>query len=155
MTILDPFRFLKVGGTLSYLIPTTWDFTPHDLPIHPCFRMIHCCVQGLTTRHSRHLVVLRKVCRFTSRELEEFNGYRIDVLNGRDDGFGLLMKMLEKALAPDAHTNVEVVKQSSNCSLKRKQKRAKRAELREQGLVGPQMALLHPRKQEAAEEIEK
>ena len=27
------------GGRLSYLIPTTWDFTTDDLPMHPCLTL--------------------------------------------------------------------------------------------------------------------
>ena len=43
------FRFMLIS-TLS----------AKDLPIHPCFELVDMCVQGLSSRHGRHLVILRK-----------------------------------------------------------------------------------------------
>ena len=94
-----------------------------------------CCVQGLTTRHSRHLVVMRKTRQYSMELYSSFLAYRDDVLSGRDQGFCLLMAKLERALAAAAHTDAEVVKQASQCCLKRKQKREKRIKLRESGQI--------------------
>jgi hypothetical protein len=37
------------GGVLTYLLPTTYDFTENDLPVHPCLQLtqvhaalVHC-----------------------------------------------------------------------------------------------------------------
>ena len=27
------------GGVLTYLLPTTYDFTEQDLPVHPCLQL--------------------------------------------------------------------------------------------------------------------
>ncbi len=33
-------RSLVTGGRLAYLIPTTYDFSEADLPVHPCMQMV-------------------------------------------------------------------------------------------------------------------
>jgi hypothetical protein len=33
-------RALVTGGRLAYLIPTTYDFSEGDLPVHPCMEMV-------------------------------------------------------------------------------------------------------------------
>jgi len=84
-------------------------------------------------------VVLRKVEKYSADMRSRFLAYKEDVLSGKDDGFGILMAKLERELASDAHINTKVVKNASQCCLKRKQKREKRIKLREMGQIGPHM----------------
>lgn len=119
---------LKVDGTLCYLIPTPYDFSPSDLPAHPCFELEHLCLQTLSTRHGRHAVMLRKKREYTSQLKEEFLAYKERVLTGEEGHFDQLARKLEAALAPGSRGNEAVVIRSSkkfdrrhNAKLKRKE----------------------------------
>ena len=123
-------KLLVMGGILVYLIPTPYDFETTDLPVHPCLETKKVCLQQLSTRHGRHAVVLKKTKKFTSETEELFNVYKSRVLEGNDDGFGLLMDKLTKALAPDAFDNDDVIKRSSKLATKRRKSKLTRQELR-------------------------
>ena len=112
-------KLLKMNGILAYLIPTPYDFNVTDLPIHPCFELKDICLQNLSSRHGRRLVVLKKVHEYTKDKMETFNEYKESVLQGKDGNFSLLIKKLAASLAPDAHANVEVVKKISRTKEKR------------------------------------
>ena len=117
---------LQLGGFLAYLIPTPHDFIPErDLPCHPCLHLIACCKQALSTRHGRHLVLMRKTKSMTTELKEEFLNYKQRVLSGDDDGFGKLIAKLQLALSAEGMNNETVVKQVSNRCAKRKEKRLK------------------------------
>lgn len=34
------FAYICSGGVLTYILPTTYDFTEKDLPVHPCLRLV-------------------------------------------------------------------------------------------------------------------
>ena len=132
-------RLLVVGGSLCYLLPTPYNFELSDLPQHPCLRLDALCLQGLSTRHGRHAVVLRKHCAYTVALQQEFAVYSAHVLSGQDTtGFGSLKGKLEAALAPGAHTDDAVVKRKSRQCEKRQQ--AKHAKQRERELRQAQAA---------------
>ena len=152
-------RFCR-GGRLLYLIPTTYDFSIRDLPVHPCFSLVDVsplhdsttraskanrifffvfcklCVQGLSTRHGRHLVILQKSRRYTCELAEEFNKYKESVLAGTDGGFSLLMSKLDAALASDAHTNERVVKHCSKRRLKAVKGKERKVEMFKRNATG-------------------
>ena len=116
---------LQLGGYLAYLIPTPYDFSPdHDLPLHPCLEMIACCKQPLSTRHGRHLVLMRKAKLLTSDLSTEFLAYKQRILSG-EDGFGKLMAKLQLALSAEGMHDEKVIKQTSSRCAKRKEKRLK------------------------------
>ena len=73
------------------------------------------CEQQLSTRHSRHAVLMRKYRCYTMEREEEFGRYKQHVLSGEDTGFGQLMTKLEAALAADAFENEAVIKKPSAC----------------------------------------
>ena len=79
-------RTLVPGGRLCYLIPTVLGFTKEDLPQHPCLEFIDMCEQQLSTRHSRHAVLMRKYQCYTGEREEEFGRYKRHVLSGEDAG---------------------------------------------------------------------
>lgn len=103
-------KTLTLHGRLVYLLPTPYDFSTQDLPLHPCLTLLDVCHQGLSSRHGRRAVVMAKTSHFTASTEAEFNQYKQRVLAGEDEGFGLLMSKLEAALAADAHENENVVK---------------------------------------------
>lgn len=119
---------LKVGATLSYLIPTTYDFCVEDLPEHPCFRIKYLCVQNLSSRHSRHLVVLEKTCKYSLEMNCRFSHYRERVKSGIDGGFSQLIKKLDAALSSDALFNESVVKHCNSRKVKMMEVLRKRVE---------------------------
>jgi tRNA (guanine10-N2)-methyltransferase len=121
-------RILVKGGTLIYLIPTPYDFEVTDLPQHPCLQLEQMCLQTLTTRHGRHAVLLRKTKEYTKELEQQFNNYKISVMTGENKNFGQLMHKLERALAPDANEDDEVIKRVSNTCQKRKDSKVKRLE---------------------------
>ncbi|CAN0074415.1 unnamed protein product, partial [Phaeothamnion confervicola] len=54
-------RSLVVRGRLCYLLPSTWDFDIEtDLPRHPCLRLIHHSVQGLSQKICRRMITMEK-----------------------------------------------------------------------------------------------
>ncbi len=129
-------RLLVVGGSLCYLLPTPYNFEVADLPQHPCLRLDALCLQGLSTRHGRHAVLLRKHCVYTPALQQQFADYSARVLSGQDiAGFGSLKGKLEAALAPGAHTDDAVVKRKSRqCEKRQASKQAKKLErLQRQG----------------------
>ncbi len=133
-------KVLVHGGTLCYLIPTPYDFVNSDLPSHPCFELEQVCVQNLSTRHGRSAVLLRKVCAYTDEHQKAFAEYSAAVMRGDDEQFGALMGKLERALAPSAHEDTEVVKRKSNTFERRKaskQAKADRKHTKEQRLLDP------------------
>jgi len=116
-------RLLAVGGSLCYLIPTSYEFDVDDLPKHPCLELTRLCHQGLSTRHGRHAVVMRKVREYSVHLRQEFDVYRQRVLTkdqDSPDGFSMLLGKLEKALAPGGFEDQEVVKVASKGALRRK-----------------------------------
>ena len=120
---------LKVDGLLVYVLPTPYSFTAGDLPTHPCFELLEVCEQRLSTRHGRHVVVLRKVRPYTYRLQDEFAGYCDGVMSGGDELFGKLMIKLELALSEEAFDDSRVVKKISNCAMRRREsKMAKKSE---------------------------
>lgn len=48
------------GGVLTYLLPTPYDFSESDLPVHPCLQLTQVCHQALSSRHGRRAIVMRK-----------------------------------------------------------------------------------------------
>eukprot|EP01034_Spumella_vulgaris_P026253 gene26253-32800_t len=131
-------RALVVGGRLAYLIPTTYDFSEQDLPVHPCMEMVKICHQSLSTRHGRRAVFMRKYREYTPALETEFNAYKQTIMSGEDRaGFGGLMTKLRAALAADSFENVNVVKVSSACASKRKASKEYRKKQRQEGIVFP------------------
>ena len=125
-------RLLVRGGRLCYLIPTPYDFHLSDLPQHPCLRVEQLCLQGLSTRHGRHAVLLSKHCVYTPAMQAEFSAYRLRVMSGRDvGGFGSLMGKLQAALDPGAHEDEDVVKRKSKLCMKRQQSKVTKGVYRE------------------------
>eukprot|EP01038_Epipyxis_sp_PR26KG_P013685 gene13685-18361_t len=124
-------RSLIRNGVLVYLIPTTYDFKPTDLPKHPCFELVLICHQSLSARHGRRAVVMRKIRDYTIELEEEFNRYKTVIMSGQDTGFGQLMGKLEAALAANAYDNDAVVKILSTSSSKRKASKDFRKKQRE------------------------
>lgn len=122
---------LQLGGFLAYLIPTPYEFVPNtDLPYHPCLEFISCCKQPLSTRHGRHLVLMRKSKHITPELSAEFLSYKQRVLSGEDTGFGKLIAKLQLALSAEGIHDDNVVKQTSNRCAKRKEKRLKQIALK-------------------------
>jgi tRNA (guanine10-N2)-methyltransferase len=74
-------KSLVIGGPLVYLIPTTYDFVPNDLPRHPCLQLEEICHQQLSSRHGRRAVVMRKICHLDADKEAEFNQYKVQVLS--------------------------------------------------------------------------
>jgi len=125
-------RLLVVGGKLCYLIPTPYDFHLSDLPQHPCLQVEQLCLQGLSTRHGRHAVLLRKHCAYSVPMRAHFDAYRLRVMSGQDvGGFGSLMSKLQAALDPGAHEDEDVVKRKSKLCVRRQQSKATREVYRE------------------------
>ena len=125
-------RLLAIEGVLVYLIPTTYDFTIDDLPKHPCFTIDLVCHQMLSGRHGRRAVVMRKKHLYSTELQQSFMNYKQNVIDGNDQGFGLLMPKLEQALAADAYENENVKKIYSNIGQKRQlRKREKIARRKE------------------------
>lgn len=122
-------RTLVSGGRLVYLIPTTYDFTVNDLPVHPCLEFVQICEQPLSTRHGRRCVVMEKTRPYTMELEEEYAAYKRVVLSGEDLGFGKLSSKLEIALASSALQKDDVVKNMSKKTLKRKESRASKVKL--------------------------
>lgn len=73
------------GGLLAYLIPTPYDFTVADLPTHPCLDIVQICHQGLSTRHGRRAVVMRKRCEYTTQQHAAYLQYKQQVMSGQVD----------------------------------------------------------------------
>jgi hypothetical protein len=126
-------KLLKLGGSLCYLIPTPFNFEIEDLPKHPCLTLIRYCHQGLSTRHGRHLVLMRKTCEYSQEALSEFNIYRNGILSGEESkqaqvGFRSLLGKLELALAAGGFDNDAVVKHASKGAIRRKESAKKRHE---------------------------
>jgi len=129
-------RLLILGGSLCYLIPTTYDFALSDLPTHPCLEIRRLCQQGLSTRHGRHAVLMRKHCAYSEILQDEFARYRVAVMSDQDDGgFGRLISKLESALAVGAHEDPCVVKQTSNAAKRRQDSKKWRNAYRAAGLT--------------------
>lgn len=115
-------RLLKLGGSLCYLIPTSFDFEVEDLPKHPCLALKRLCHQGLSTRHGRHMVLMHKISEYTEALAEEFDAYRKAVIAGEcPNGFGKLLGKLELALAAGGFENDAVVKIASKGAIRRKE----------------------------------
>ena len=115
-------RLLKLGGSLCYLIPTSFDFEVEDLPKHPCLALKRLCHQGLSTRHGRHMVLMHKISEYTEALAAEFDVYRKAVIAGEcPDGFGKLLGKLELALASGGFENDAVVKIASKGAMRRKE----------------------------------
>ena len=120
---------LREGGFLAYMIPTPYDFSPADLPRHPVLEVVTMCRQTLSTRHGRHLVVLRKTRAYSKEDREEFENYKKKVMLGEDgQGFGVLLKKLQLALSNDAFFDDRVVKKISSRCAKRKENKLKQLE---------------------------
>lgn len=128
-------RILRMDGRLVYLIPTTYDFTMEDLPVHPCLKIVTVCHQELSSRHGRRAVVMQKVKCYDLQEEQNFQDYKRSVLAGNATGFGQLIGKLERALAGDAHDNSEVAKQYSKQFTKRREKKAKNHKAIQDGSV--------------------
>ena len=125
---------LQVGGFLVYLIPTPYDFFPeNDLPCHPCLELISSCKQPLSTRHGRHVVLMRKTKPVTPELTAEFQSYKQRVISGEDSGFGKLIAKLHIALSAEGIHDNNVVKQTSNRCAKRKEKQLKQLALKTGG----------------------
>jgi tRNA (guanine10-N2)-methyltransferase len=120
---------LRLGGRLSYLLPTPYDFNAEqDLPTHPCLQLeAHCC-QGLSTRHGRHLVVMRKVSFLDAARAADFAAYKQRVVSGADQGFGRLMTKLQNALSSDGLADESVVKRISQRCARRQASKQKKAD---------------------------
>eukprot|EP01036_Dinobryon_divergens_P033271 gene33271-43022_t len=71
---------LRCGGVLTYLIPTTYDFTLTDLPLHPCLDLLQVCHQPLSARHGRRAVVMP----YSSDHRTSFEAYKQQVLGGQE-----------------------------------------------------------------------
>eukprot|EP01041_Mallomonas_annulata_P006923 gene6923-14062_t len=130
---------LKIGGSLLYLLPTSYDFTPADLPRHPCLEMEHLCQQPLSIKHCRYLVVMRKTKSYDTMRRGEFDEYKSNVLSGKDLQFGTLLSKLQLALSQEAIANDNVVKQISKSCQKRREGKAKRVCLIQEGKMGEKM----------------
>lgn len=146
-------RTLVLHGRLTYLIPTTYDFTVDDLPKHPCLKIESICEQSLSTRHGRRCVTCLKVKEYTI-DLEDVyeqykklivadDGDEMTDMSGdywdrcgwplEDDetdrlGFKLLKTKLEAALSSSAFTNDTVTKHISNACARRKESAARKRE---------------------------
>lgn len=75
-------RSLVMLGPLVYLIPTTYDFVPNDLPWHPCLQLEEICHQELSSRHGRRAVVMRKIHELDAEKEEAFRLYKQRVVSG-------------------------------------------------------------------------
>lgn len=129
-------HLLVIGGTLCYLIPTPYCFTESDIPQHPCLQLITLAQQGLSVRHGRHAIVMKKTKNPCPESVSKFAAYRHSVMTGQDKHFGELMVRLELALANDAHENEAVVKHASLKSIQRKESKERRKKVRESALKG-------------------
>lgn len=132
---------LKLNGYLSYLIPAPYGTTLQDLPRHPCLAVEEICEQGLSTRHCRCLVVMKKIREYGSEERSSFEQYSSSVLQKQtNEGFETLIDRLREALSTDPlHCEAEgVVIQASNASMKRKLRKEKRIQLKKEGKLGGQ-----------------
>lgn len=129
---------LVLGGRLVYLIPTTYDFVPSDLPRHPCLELQQTCEQSLSSRHGRRAVVMYKVSGYSQDYRLQFADYKASVLAGQDEGFGLLIDKLRRALSPTAFEDVDVEKRTSNGFLKRKQRKIQALAAKRAGKGGAQ-----------------
>merc|ERR1711871_1806655 len=122
--------FLKKDGRLLYLIPTPYNFNIQDLPIHPCFTVVDLCLQGLSSRHGRHLVILRKHRRYDENLVREFEDYREKVRLKTDGGFSGLIEKLTLALSAEGSQDESVIKVLSR--RKKNVDKAKQAEVRKE-----------------------
>ncbi|OQR83483.1 tRNA guanosine-2'-O-methyltransferase [Achlya hypogyna] len=52
---------LRVGGRVVYLLPTTYDYTDDDLPVHPLLRVVANSEEKLTTKYARRLITMERV----------------------------------------------------------------------------------------------
>jgi hypothetical protein len=73
------------------------------------WRCMQVCHQSLSSRHGRRAVVMRKYQRYTAELKAEYDSYKIAVLSGKDQGFGMLMSKLQAALDVNAFENENVV----------------------------------------------
>lgn len=61
-------RLTHSNGILTYILPTTYDFTESDLPVHPCLKLLVVSVamlfivRGLFTRVQYPLVLIELCC---------------------------------------------------------------------------------------------
>jgi tRNA (guanine10-N2)-methyltransferase len=51
---------LTLEGRLVYLLPTTYDFTDADLPVHPCLTLVANSEQAMTQKIGRRLITMQK-----------------------------------------------------------------------------------------------
>lgn len=54
-------RNLVMGGFLVYWFPTTSDFKPDDIPVHPCLIMTSISTQPIALKWKRHLITMKKI----------------------------------------------------------------------------------------------
>lgn len=52
---------LKLSGRLVYILPSTYDFTIQDLPVHPHLQLVFNCEQPLTSTYARRVIVMERV----------------------------------------------------------------------------------------------
>jgi SNF2 family DNA or RNA helicase len=143
---------LRTGGTLAYLIPTPYNFSTDQLPIHPCLSLQVSCCQSLSTRHGRHLVVMRKIKEYDESAKMSFYEYKQRVLSGADEGFGKLMEKLQTALSNEAYTDDSVIKRISSTCAKRKINKLKQRSLGAAGVVDREIARENEELEDHAEE---
>ena len=122
--------YLKQDGRLLYLIPTPYNFNIQDLPVHPCFTIVDMCLQGLSSRHGRHLVILKKYRRYEKKLVTEFEEYREKVRLKTDGGFSGLIEKLTLALSVEGEKDESVIKILSR--RKKNIDRVKKAEVRKE-----------------------
>jgi len=63
---------LVVGGRLVYLLPTTVDFVPEEVPYHPCLRLLDTCDQRLGMVLARRCVIMQKTAPYEAAKEAEY-----------------------------------------------------------------------------------
>ena len=53
-------KYLRTGGRLCYWLPTTSEYSEHDLPAHPAMRLAYNCEDVLSLKLSRRLITMVK-----------------------------------------------------------------------------------------------
>jgi len=54
-------RNLVLGGFLVYWFPTTSEYKPDDIPVHPCLELTSNSIQPIALKWKRHLITMKKI----------------------------------------------------------------------------------------------
>jgi len=121
-------RWLKLGGRLVYLLPTTPDFTNEELPRHPCLELLAVSEQLLRPGFSRRLVTMAK----TKEWIEGMSVQRRNKDSEPAPSFALLR---DKLLSQDADAKYGDVTELSRTQAKKKERVIKKRAAREAAIL--------------------